>query len=76
MPDFLFAEFNDLVGPERRHLTTADAELAAIGIDPADKLTLACAIDEALLAEIPDAELGGWTTVGDVVESVTRRGQH
>jgi acyl carrier protein len=74
IPDFLLAKFRQIVGPERQHLIEPDAVLEAVGIDPADRLTLACAIDEALVTELPDAEVARWDTVADVLESVGSRG--
>jgi acyl carrier protein len=74
IPDFLLAEFIHIVGPDWRHLIEPDAELAKVGVGGVDKLTLACAIDESLLTEIPDLELARWETVGDVADSATRRG--
>jgi hypothetical protein len=73
IPGFLLAEFHQIVSPERRHMIEPEADLAAVGVGEVDKLTLACAIDEALLTEIPDTELSGWATVGDVVGSVAKR---
>ena len=41
-------------------------------IDQLDRLTIACALDEDLGIEIPDADLTEWETVADVAATVAR----
>lgn len=43
-----------------------------LGLDQIDRLTIACAIDEALGIEIPDADVHRWETVSDVAETAQR----
>ena len=41
-------------------------------LDALDRLTIACALDEDLGIEIPDADLTEWETVADVAATVAR----
>lgn len=41
-------------------------------LDNLDRLTIACAIDEDLAIEIPDAAITEWETVADVVATADR----
>lgn len=45
-------------------------------LDALDRLTIACALDEDLGIEIPDADLTTWETVADVAATVARLAVH
>lgn len=41
-----------------------------LGLDAIDRITVACALDEAFGIELPDAEIEAWHTVADIARSV------
>lgn len=67
------AKVTATVHPTRRWKVGAPATLKDdLGLDQVDRLTIACAIDEALGIEIPDHEIERWETVADVTETAER----
>lgn len=67
------AKVTATVHPTRRWKVGAPATLKDdLGLDQVDRLTIACAIDEALGIEIPDREIERWETVADVAETAER----
>src|SRR5579862_7634092 len=64
------AIISNFVGQSLISLITDEAELDDLEVDPLDRLGITCAIDEAFLIEISDADEEAWRTVGDVVATV------
>lgn len=59
--------------PDLRWKIGAEASLKQdLCLDAVDRLTIACALDEDLGIEIPDADLTEWETVADVAATVAR----
>lgn len=58
---------------ERRWKVGGQASLKQdLCLDALDRLTIACALDEDLGIEIPDADLTAWETVADVAATAAR----
>jgi acyl carrier protein len=66
------AIISNYVGQNLFQSVLEEADLDDLKIDALDRLGITCALDEAFLIEIPDADEEGWTTVGDVVATVAR----
>ena len=51
----------------------ASASLSAdLELDAIDRVSMACALDEAFQIEVPDADVEAWETVSDVTATVAR----
>lgn len=54
---------------------TADTQFADLAIDSLDRVTLCMALEEQLGVHVTDAEAQDWTSVSDILRSVTTQGE-
>lgn len=64
---------NAATHPDLRWMIGPHASLKQdLCLDALDRQTIACALDEDLGIEMPDADLTGWETAADIAATVSR----